>query len=109
MSVTAYRVRMSARAQRDLERISDRIHAADSQAAATWLGQLVDAMVSLERFPRRGTITAEDRQLRQLLYGRRPDVYRIIYAVHRPTKVVDVLHVRHGAQDSFKATNLDVE
>jgi mRNA-degrading endonuclease RelE of RelBE toxin-antitoxin system len=41
----------------------------------------------------------EDGGLRQLLYGRRPHVYRIIYEIDEGNRIVSVLHIRHGARD----------
>jgi mRNA-degrading endonuclease RelE of RelBE toxin-antitoxin system len=45
--------------------------------------------------------TGKDANLRQLLYGRRRYVYRIIYAIDEPGGVVTVLHIRRGARDAF--------
>jgi mRNA-degrading endonuclease RelE of RelBE toxin-antitoxin system len=36
-----------------------------------------------------------------LLYGRKPNVYRIIYAIDERNSVVAVLHIRHGAHKAF--------
>lgn len=41
------------------------------------------------------------RQLRQLLYGAKRDVYRIIFEIDERRKVVRVLTIRHGAMDEF--------
>ncbi len=43
-------------------------------------------------------ITENDR-LRHLLYGKRPHVYRIIYAIDERRRVVNVVHIRHAARD----------
>lgn len=43
----------------------------------------------------------EDASLRQLLYGRRPHVYRIIYDIDEGSGIVHVLHIRHGARDAM--------
>jgi len=42
-------------------------------------------------------MTPEDRHLKHLLYGNKPNVYRVVYRVLEKHKQVDVLHVRHGA------------
>ena len=39
--------------------------------------------------------------LRHLLFGKKPNVYRIIYAIDERTHVVRVLHIRHGARARF--------
>ncbi len=46
-------------------------------------------------FPRRFT---ENKKLRHLLSGGKPNIYRIIYAVDKRIAAVNVLHIRHGAR-----------
>jgi plasmid stabilization system protein ParE len=41
-----------------------------------------------------------------LLYGGKPHVYRAIYRVLEKQKVVEVLHIRHGARREFTASGL---
>jgi toxin ParE1/3/4 len=43
----------------------------------------------------------DDARLRHLLYGRKPNVYRIIYAIDEGNRVVTVLHIRHGSRKAF--------
>lgn len=106
MPGTAYRVDLTGRALRDIEAIFDQIAAAGSPAAAIWFNALEELILSLEQLPFRGSPTTEDRRLRQLLHGTRPHVYRIIYSVQRTTRRVQILHIRHGAQDRFRPTTL---
>jgi plasmid stabilization system protein ParE len=68
-----------------------------SSAARKWYLGLRNKILSLERMPMRGEPVHEDRSLRQLLFGRKPHVYRIIYLVIEPQRV-HVLHIRHGAR-----------
>ncbi|MEE3499933.1 hypothetical protein [Acidiphilium acidophilum] len=49
--------------------------------AADWFNGLEALVLSLEGYPSRGTPTVEDGKLRHLLYGTRPSVYRVIYAI----------------------------
>jgi toxin ParE1/3/4 len=51
-------------------------------------------------------LTPENAQLRHLLYGNKPHVYRVIFRVIEKQKRVDVLHIRHGARDKLKAGRL---
>lgn len=97
-----YRVRLTSRAERDLEAIYEFIQAPTFENAFAWFNELAEAIYSLERFPERGTITTENRSTRQLLFGRKPGVYRIIYAMDKRNRAVNVLHIRHGARDAFK-------
>jgi toxin ParE1/3/4 len=48
----------------------------------------------LEEHPNRAPVTPEDRALRHLLYGKKPHVYRIIYAIEEDTSTVYVMHIR---------------
>ena len=41
------------------------------------------------------------RPLRQLLYGAKRDVYRVLYEIDEGKKIVRVLTIRHGAMDEF--------
>jgi toxin ParE1/3/4 len=50
----------------------------------------------------RGAVTAENKKLRQLLFGKKPDTHKIIHALNKRNHVVSVLHIRHGARDVFK-------
>ncbi|PYT79362.1 MAG: hypothetical protein DMG41_38770 [Acidobacteria bacterium] len=53
---------------------------------------------SLERFPERCAVIPESKKLRHLLFGKKPNTYRIIYAVDKRKHLVSVLHIRHGAR-----------
>jgi hypothetical protein len=58
-------------------------------------------ILSLDQNPARGAVIREDANLRQLLYGCRRYVYRIIYAIDESASVVTVLHIRRGAREAF--------
>ena len=94
-----YRVKIMPRAGRDLAGIYEWIDAGSSDAALTWCTGLREAIRSLRTNPNRCPTTPEDRALRCLLYGGKPHFYRVIYRVLEKPKVVEVLHIRHGARD----------
>jgi plasmid stabilization system protein ParE len=102
----AYHVRTSARAERDLTFLYKQINAEESAAARKWYLGLADAISSLQQHPHRCPRTAENPNIRHLLYGRKPHVYRIIYSVVEKPKRVDVLHIRHGARRGFCQSDL---
>jgi plasmid stabilization system protein ParE len=102
----AYRVNLTSRAQRDLILLFDDIHADTSDAAARWYAGLKAAILSLERKPNRCSIVPENKAVRHLLYGHKPNIYRVIYRVREKAKQVDVLHIRHGARRSFRARDV---
>ena len=97
----AYRVDLTERAARNLRRIYQTINAENAAQARTWFNGLEKTILSLDEHPARGAIIAEEDSLRHLHYGRRRHVYRIIYAIDEPNRVVTVLHIRHGARDAF--------
>jgi len=92
-----YLVRMTERAARDMEAIHEFIGAASSETAFSWFRELAEAIYSLETYPERGTRVG-GAKCRQLLFGSKPDVYRIIYAIDKKRGAVNVLHIRHGAR-----------
>jgi toxin ParE1/3/4 len=95
----AFPVRISARALRDLEQIYESVHADSSRRAFAWFNALSEAIYSLELSPDRGSVTPESKVHRQLLHGKKPHLYRIIYCVEKG--VVQIVHIRHGARDAF--------
>jgi plasmid stabilization system protein ParE len=102
-----YRVKIMPRAERDLADIYRRINASSSDAAYLWYTLLRDAIRSLRDTPNRCPPTPEDKNLRHLLYGGKPYVYRVIYrVVERYTAAVDILHVRRGSRQEFRTADL---
>jgi len=93
---------------------------ADIQAAVDWLSQrapsaagrrhagLLAAIRSLANNPERCPLADEASDLgldlRELLYGRRRDMYRILFVIEGQT--VNVLRVRHAAQDRLTSDDV---
>jgi toxin ParE1/3/4 len=102
----AYEVSITARAERDFASLYAEIDAGNSKAAQEWYRGLRKAVLSLEKLPNRCPVTPENRQLRHLLYGRKPHVYRVIYRVLERARRVEILHIRHGAMRKFKRSDL---
>lgn len=99
----AYLVNITALAQRDFASLYREINAEQSDAALKWYRGLKEAVLSLEELPNRCPVTPEKAQLRHLLYGNKPHVYRVIFRIVEKRKRFDVLHIRHGARDKLKA------
>ena len=93
-----YLVRLADRALRDMEDIYQFIEADASSQAFAWFNGLAEAIYSLERLPDRGPVAPESKRLRHLLFGKKPHIYRIIYALDKRHRIVNVLHIRHGAR-----------
>jgi toxin ParE1/3/4 len=102
----AYRVKMSARAERDFANLFKDIGAGQSDAAWKWYLEFKEAILSLSELPNRCPATPEKDELRQLLYGRKPHIYRVIYRILEKKKAVEVLHIRHGARREMAGSDL---
>jgi mRNA-degrading endonuclease RelE of RelBE toxin-antitoxin system len=106
-----YRVELTARAIRDLEALYLEKNAAGSPDAARWYNGLERAVYTLETRPNRCPGAPEarkmKRQLRHLLYGVKPHVYRVIFEVDERRHNVWVLTIRHGARKPLKPADLD--
>ena len=63
-----------------------------------WFRNLEEAIASLSNLPERCTLAPENDsvpfEMRQLLYGHKPHVYRILFTIAGET--VYVLRIRHG-------------
>ncbi len=97
-----YTVNLSARAIRNIRSIYQFINAETSAAAGKWFYGLEETIFSLDRHQHRGQSVAEQSSLRQVLYGNKPHIYRIIYSIDETLNTVHVLHIRHGARDALK-------
>ena len=94
-----FRVSTSARAKRDLDSILKWLRKQEAgEAGARWFQGLRDAFASLEHLPRRCALAPENGllgvEVRQLLHGDKPHVYRVLFTIE--ADVVYVLHIRHG-------------
>jgi plasmid stabilization system protein ParE len=101
----AFRVKTTARARRDLDGILARLlsqHA--GEAGLRWFQGLREAVDSLAHSPERCALAPENAafpfEVRHLLYGRKPNVYRVLFTVK--ADVVSVLHIRHGRRQPLK-------
>src|SRR5580698_6243224 len=94
-----FRVETTAAAEEDADAILGWLLSEGAgETGMRWFAALQDAIASLAEMPTRCPLAPEDSvfpfEVRQLLYGRYPDVYRILFTIGAET--VTVLHVRHG-------------
>ncbi len=94
-----FRVEVTAQAENDSDAILEWLisqYAGDT--GRRWCEALDNAITTLTEFPRRCALAPENRafsfEVRQLLYGHNPHIYRILFTIHGDT--VYVLHIRHG-------------
>ncbi len=106
-----YRVRLSAKAERDVEgvlRWFDKQRA--GAAASRWFAQLWAKIGTLEKQPLRCPLAAESTdlsiELRELLFGRRHGKYRILFLIEGIR--VQILHIRHAARDAISADDVSL-
>src|SRR5689334_14811128 len=105
----AYDVNITEKALQDADAIVEWIKERSPNRAADWLSGLRDMIVSLDEFPKRCQMAPEShdlgRDIRQLLYGKRPHIYRILFEIREET--VFILRIRHGAQAPLQAEDLE--
>ena len=96
-----YRVVFTARARADV--LEQFLYLADRSpaAAARWYDGIEKAVTKLGTLPERHPIAQDETEqlgitLRQLLYGRRPGVFRILFSIEGDT--VTLHYVRHSAR-----------
>ena len=94
-----YRVNTLPQAERDALEILDRLIAEHAgRAGLQWFLELEGAIASLTELPHRCPLARESEEfpfeVRQLLYGRRSNAYRILFTIEGDT--VHVLHIRHS-------------
>ncbi len=104
-----YHVHITAKALRDVESVLRWFQ--DQHASATagrWHSQLMTRIDTLERQPARCRLAAEADELgielRELLFGKRRGVYRILFIIDRRT--VNILHIRHAARRPVSQSDL---
>ena len=95
-----YRVLIDPKAAAEIEEACVWLAEQAPRAASRWFNNLHEAIQSLQDFPRRCALAPEtrgfDREIRQLLFGRRGGMYRILFSISGRT--VQVLRVRHAAR-----------
>lgn len=103
-----YRVTITIPAKRDIAFIIEWIAEFDERVAREWYRRIQEAIQSLEQFPERCRLAPEDElvgpDIRQLLHGKHPHIYRILFTIG--AKKVHVLHVRYGARERAKPEDL---
>jgi plasmid stabilization system protein ParE len=77
--------------------------------ADRWFRGLMNAIATLQEKPRRCPLAVEHEifpeEVRQLLYGKSKNVYRVLFAIRDTT--VYVLYVRHSAQSPLTVDDLE--
>ena len=104
----AFRVEPTAQAKQDLHSILEWLLAEGAgETGLRWFFRLEEAIASLSELPHRCPLAPENKEfpfeVRQLLFGRKPHQYRVLFTVDGETVVV--LHIRHGRRRHLKKSH----
>jgi plasmid stabilization system protein ParE len=104
----AFRVEYSAEAEADLDSILEwLISQYAGEAGLRWFEGLEEAVASLSKMPLRCPLAPENKrftfEVRHLLYGHKPHVYRIIFTIEGERIVI--LHIWHGRRQPLGASH----
>ena len=102
----SYRVVFTPRARADALEAFRWLAEQSPDAAARWYDGLQKAIAKLSKLPERHPVAVEESEqfgisLRQMLYGRRGGVYRILFSIDGET--VYLQYVRHSAQGPIES------
>ena len=94
-----FRVEYSEEAKYDLDLILEWLLAREAgETGLRWFRNFKDAILSLAEFPRRCPQAPEAAEfpfeVRQMVYGRKPHHYRVLFTVDGDAVII--LHIRHG-------------
>ena len=95
-----YEIKISSEADAEADEVYEWIARDSLQNASRWYLRLFDAIQTLSENPQRCPLAPDnnafDDDVRQLLYGKRRGVYRILFTISG--NAVHVLNIRHAAR-----------
>jgi plasmid stabilization system protein ParE len=98
-----YQVSVTPSAKADIFEVNAWLLENSPDLAESWLWGISQAAASLSKMPERCPVSAEsdafDVTVRQLLYGKKPNVYRILFSIRN--EKVYILRVRSTKQQSL--------
>jgi plasmid stabilization system protein ParE len=105
-----YRVVLADSAKADAENLYQWVTERAPLQGPEWFEKLLECLYSLDRSPNRCPLAPEarrsHREIRNLLYGKRARVYRILFEIDEERKTVWVLHIRRGARAPLRPEDL---
>jgi plasmid stabilization system protein ParE len=103
-----YRIELSSVAEAEADSAFLQLSQVTSpERAGQWYAGLLQAIESLSQMPKRCPIARENerfsQEIRQLMYGKGRNSYRVLFTILEGQEVptVRILHIRHGAQQIF--------
>lgn len=98
----AYSLVVTPQAQADINEAFAFLSEHSPEAARRWYEAVRDAVLTLDEMPARCPAAPEAARLgvplRQLLHGKHPSIYRVVFRIAEDAGEVHVLSVRHGAR-----------
>jgi len=103
----AFRVEQTEQADLDLDGILEWLLAQQAgETGLRWFQGLKEACDSLSELPHRCGLAPENAEfpfeVRQLIYGRKPHFYRVLFTIEGDTVVI--LHIQHGRRQPARDT-----
>lgn len=103
-----YRIEISSTAEAEADRAFLRLSQVISPPKARqWYSGLLQAIESLSQLPKRCSLARENeyfsQEIRQLLYGKGRNQYRILFTIVEDQEIptVRILHIRHSSQQTL--------
>ncbi len=103
-----YRIEISSVAEAEADSIFLRLSQVTSPAKASqWYSGLLQAIESLSQIPKRCPLARENeyfsQEIRQLLYGRGRNSYRVLFTIleGQDMSTIRILHIRHASQQTI--------
>ena len=102
-----YRVDISIPALQDAEAGFLWIRQFNNDTAKAWYEGLLEAVFSLEQLPYRCPLAPESeilgREVRQLIYGKKNQTYKIFFEIREEEKTVRIYRIWHSSKDWISA------
>ncbi|NJL54493.1 MAG: type II toxin-antitoxin system RelE/ParE family toxin [Leptolyngbyaceae cyanobacterium RM2_2_4] len=103
-----YRIEISSVAEAEADGAFLRLSQVTSPARASqWYSGLLQSIESLSQMPKRCPLARENesfsQEIRQLLYGRGRNSYRVLFTIleGQDISTIRILHIRHGSQQTI--------
>lgn len=106
-----FQVRLTRYSEQQIEAIYLWLKERNPEYADQWFRGLMNLIATLQDKPRRCPLIKENHstseEIRQILYGKSRNKYRVIFAIRENT--VHIIYVRHSAQSSINFNTVDFE
>lgn len=107
-----YKIIVFPQAENDLAKAFSYLDEHSPNAASRWYRHLTDAINTLTELPERCAHAPETEKLgveiRQLLYGQHPSVYRIVFRIVNENQEVHILTVSHSARKPLTEEEMEL-